>query len=70
MGDCQNLILFKSLLVCGTQLVINACKLLSHGNLSAADSHVMNLGAKGSSGTNWKDSVRGGILSVINVNVV
>ena len=34
------------------------------------DSHVMNLGAKGSSGTNWKDSIRGGIPSVINVNVV
>ena len=34
------------------------------------DSCVMSLGAKGSSGTNWRDSIRGGIPSVINVNVV
>ena len=35
-----------------------------------ADSHIMSLGAKGSSGINWKDRVRGGIPSVINVNVM
>ena len=34
------------------------------------DSRIMSLGTKGLSGTNWKDSIRGGILSVINVNVV
>ena len=31
--DCQNIILLESLLVCGTQLVIDACKSLSRGNL-------------------------------------
>ena len=35
-----------------------------------ADSRVMSLGAKGLSGMEWKDSVRGGILSAINVNLV
>ena len=40
--------------------IISMCESLSHGNL----------GAKGSSGTGWKDSVRGGILRVINVNLV
>ena len=34
------------------------------------DSCVMSLGAKGSSGTGWKDSIRGSILRVINVNLV
>ena len=34
------------------------------------DSHIVSLGAKGSSGTGWKDSVRGGILRVIDVNLV
>ena len=34
------------------------------------DSCVMGLGAKGLSGTNWKDGVRGSIPSVINVNLV
>ena len=35
-----------------------------------ADSHVVSSGAKGSSGTECKDSIRGGILSAINVNLV
>ena len=35
-----------------------------------ADSHVVSLGIKGLSGTEWKDSVRGGILRVIDVNLV
>ena len=30
----------------------------------------IHLGTKGLSGTNWKDSVRGGIPSVMNVNLV
>ena len=30
----------------------------------------IHLGAKGSSGTNWKDSIRGSIPSVMNVNLV
>ena len=34
------------------------------------DSHIMSLGAKGPSGTGWKDSIKGGILRVINVNLV
>ena len=34
------------------------------------DSHAMSLGTKGSSGTNWKDSIRGSIPSVINMNLV
>ena len=34
------------------------------------DSRVMSLGTKGSSGTEWKDSVRGGILRVVDVNLV
>ena len=34
------------------------------------DSCVVSLGAKGLSGTNWKDSIRGGIPSVENVNLV
>ena len=40
------------------------------GIWAPADSCVMSLGAKGSSGTEWKDSVRGSILSAINVNLV
>ena len=36
----------------------------------SADSRVMSLGAKESSGTISKDSVSGSILRVINVNVV
>ena len=35
-----------------------------------ADSGVMNLDAKGLSGMEWKDSVRGSILRVIDVNLV
>ena len=35
-----------------------------------ADSHVMSLGTKGLSGMECKDSVRGSILSAINVNLV
>ena len=34
------------------------------------DSHIMSLGAKGSSGTESKDSIRGSILRVIDVNLV
>ena len=34
------------------------------------DSRVVSLGAKVLSGMEWKDSVRGSILSVINVNLV
>ena len=34
------------------------------------DCHVVRLGAKGLSGTILKDSVRGGILRVIDVNLV
>ena len=30
----------------------------------------IHLGAKGLSGTNWKDSIRGSIPSVMNVNLV
>ena len=40
------------------------------GILAPADSHIMSLGAKGSSGTKSKDSVGGGILRVIDVNLV
>ena len=40
------------------------------GIWAPADSRVVSLGTKGSSGTEWKDSVRGGILSAINLNVV
>ena len=35
-----------------------------------ADSRVISLGAKGLSGTISKDSIRGGILCAINVNLV
>ena len=35
------------------------------GNWAPADSHVVSLGVKGSSGMEWKDSVRGGILSAV-----
>ena len=35
-----------------------------------ADSRIMSSGVKGSSGMECKDSVRGGILSAINVNLV
>ena len=31
---------------------------------------MLTLGAKGLGGTNWKDSIRGGIPSVMNVNLV
>ena len=34
------------------------------------DSQIVSLGAKGLSGMGWKDSVRGSILRVINVNLV
>ena len=34
------------------------------------DSRVMSSGTKGSSGMEWKDSVRSGILRVIDVNLV
>ena len=34
------------------------------------DSHIVSLGAKGLSGMEWKDSVRGSILRVIDVNLV
>ena len=34
-----------------------------------ADSHVVSFGIKGSSGTDWKDSVRGSILRVMDVNL-
>ena len=34
------------------------------------DSCIVSLGAKGLSGMGWKDSVRGGILRVIDVNFV
>ena len=40
------------------------------GIWAPADSHIVSLGAKGSSGTILKDSIRGGILCAINVNVV
>ena len=40
------------------------------GIWAPADSRVVNLGAKGSSGTVSKDSIRGSILSAINVNLV
>ena len=40
------------------------------GIWAPADSCVVSLGAKGSSGMECKDSVRGGILSAINVNLV
>ena len=40
------------------------------GIWALVDSRVVSLGAKGSSGTMLKDSVSGGILKVINVNVV
>ena len=40
------------------------------GIWAPADSCVMSSGAKGSSGTEWKDSVRSGILRVIDVNLV
>ena len=33
MIDCQNNVLLESLLVCGTQLVIDVHELLSHANL-------------------------------------
>ena len=34
------------------------------------DSYAMSLGAKGLSGMEWKDSIRGSILRVIDVNLV
>ena len=40
------------------------------GIWAPADSRVMSLGAKGLSGTESKDSVRGDILRVIDVNLV
>ena len=40
------------------------------GIWAPADSHIVSLGAKGSSGTMSKDSVSGSILSAINVNLV
>ena len=40
------------------------------GIWAPVDSHIMSLGAKGSSGTVLKDSVRGSILRVIDVNLV
>ena len=33
------------------------------------DGHIVSLGAKGLSGMEWKDSIRGGILRVIDVNL-
>ena len=33
-------------------------------------SPIMSLGAKGSSGMEWKDSIRGSILRVVDVNLV
>ena len=35
MGKTAKICLLRSLPVCGTQLVINACESLSHGNLGA-----------------------------------
>ena len=35
-----------------------------------ADSRIMSLGVRGLSGTECKDSIRSGILSAINVNLV
>ena len=40
------------------------------GIWAPADSCVMSLGIKGSSGTELKDSIRGGILYAMNVNLV
>ena len=40
------------------------------GIWAPADSHIVSLGAKGSSGTELKDSIRGGILCAMNVNLV
>ena len=40
------------------------------GIWALVDSHIMSLGAKGSSGMEWKDSIRGGILRVIDINLV
>ena len=40
------------------------------GIWAPADSHVVSLGAKELSGMEWKDSIRGGILRVIDVNHV
>ena len=40
------------------------------GIWAPADSCIMKLGAKGSSGTVSKDSIRGSVLSAINVNLV
>ena len=40
------------------------------GIWAPVDSRVVSSGGKGSSGTEWKDSVRSGILRVIDVNLV
>ena len=40
------------------------------GIWAPADSHIVSSGTKGSSGMECKDSIRGGILSAINVNLV
>ena len=40
------------------------------GIWALADSRIVSLGAKGSSGTECKDSVRGGIFSAVNVSLV
>ena len=50
--------------------VIDSRKSLSCGNLGADDSCIVSLGTKGLSGTESKDSIRGSILRVINVNLV
>ena len=50
--------------------VIDSRKSLSCGNLGADDSCIVSLGTKGLSGMGSKDSVRGGILRVVNVNLV
>ena len=61
---------WKSLLVCGYQLYNRSASRWVMGIWALADSCIVSLGAKGSSGTISKDSISGSILWVISVNLV
>ena len=74
--DCQNNINWSCCLYAALNYVIDVweCGHLDSCHIASCLCNNVNLnvhlGAKGSSGTNWKDSIRGSIPSVMNVNLV
>ena len=75
-SDCQNMFIPSRCLYAALDYVFNAweCGHLDSCHITSCLCNNVNLNvhlsAKGLSGTNWKDSVRGSIPSVVNMNLV